>query len=1011
MPRAFVSHSTSDDSYVAEMESFLRALGYEDVFNDSNAIRPDEKIWPTIESGIAKCDTLVVVITSASMSSGWVKREVEYARGLSKNIIPVWIEDCPIPPAFEGHDIIDFRRRTRTERRFEISRIIKYAPVELIGREAETKRLCDAWEQVVRSERTRPRVLTFVALGGEGKTSLVAKWASEMAFQDWPFCEAAFAWSFYSQGTRDQATASSDLFLKEAIAFFGDEKDKEFAASPAGAFEKGQRLARVVGQRRSLLILDGLEPLQCAPTSPTAGELKDQGLAALLKSLAATSQGLCVVTTRYAIPDLRAFLGKTVREEKLTRLSGEAGVALLRNLGVRGTAAEYARLVEDVRGHPLTLNLLGSYLRDAHAGDIRKRDLVKLAEADAEEQGGRAFRVMDAYVKWLEREEGELRARGPGLQAVGPVPSPGGGRRALAMLSLLGLFDRPATADCLGALWTGEAIAGLTEPLVGLSEAQRNLTLHHLEDAKLLTVQRDASGALVSLDAHPLIREYFSKKLREQETASSASSLQPSAFRLAHRRLYEHLCASTHEGDTPTLEALQPLYQAVAHGCEGGLQAKAFDEVFLQRIERGGEHYAAKKLGAIGEDLCALASFFDECWMSPSPGLPFWQQMVLLNGAGMFLRSVGRLTEGLEPLSRAVAISAIAGSSSATSTCSKSLSELHLLMGSHNQAVDAAKRAVTYAEQSTDLGAQIGARSALATALHSLGNRGEAFKLFGEAEKLQAQLTPEYPILYSVYAFNASDLMLCPCERFAWNVMTDSPVPDTSKLLELLNKVPQAYEPIMKIRKGVAPSSESILDVALDQLTLGRSALYKSILERGRESTHHQHPNESAAPDADEPKGDMSALLQTARREIDAAVTGLRRAANIEFVASGLLTCAWCSCAQAVLLRRQGHEAEAGRFFIAAQSDLDEAWEIAERGPMRLFVADTHFYRARLFFREAAYPWASAAADLAAAEKLINDCGYHRRDEELADAKRAILKTSEKEKEKGVNPGSTQNGA
>ena len=29
--------------------------------------------------------------------------------------------------------------------------------------------------------------------------------------------------------------------------------------------------------------------------------------------------------------------------------------------------------------------------------------------------------------------------------------------------------------------------------------------------------------------------------------------------------------------------------------------------------------------------------------------------------------------------------------------------------------------------------------------------------------------------------------------------------------------------------------------------------------------------------------------------------------------------------------------------------------------------------------------------DLAAAEKLINDCGYHRRDGELADAKQAIL--------------------
>jgi hypothetical protein len=37
------------------------------------------------------------------------------------------------------------------------------------------------------------------------------------------------------------------------------------------------------------------------------------------------------------------------------------------------------------------------------------------------------------------------------------------------------------------------------------------------------------------------------------------------------------------------------------------------------------------------------------------------------------------------------------------------------------------------------------------------------------------------------------------------------------------------------------------------------------------------------------------------------------------------------------------------------------------------------------------YPLESAAADLAAAEKLINECGYHQRDEELADAMRALL--------------------
>jgi hypothetical protein len=245
MRSAFVSHSTSDDRYVAEMESFLRAAGFDDVFNDVSAIRPDEKLWPAIEKGIAKSEALVVVITFASSGSEWVKREVEYACGLSKKIIPVWIEDCPIPPMFADRDVIDFRPRTREERRFEISRIDKYAPAELIGRKDETKLLNAAWEKVLRIEKGRAHVLTFVALGGEGKTSLVAKWAAELAHQDWPGCDVAFAWSFYSQGTREQMVASSDLFLKEALTFFGDDADKQFATANTPAKCSSQTLHRL----------------------------------------------------------------------------------------------------------------------------------------------------------------------------------------------------------------------------------------------------------------------------------------------------------------------------------------------------------------------------------------------------------------------------------------------------------------------------------------------------------------------------------------------------------------------------------------------------------------------------------------------------------------------------------------------------------------------------------------------------------------------------------------------
>ena len=323
----------------------------------------------------------------------------------------------------------------------------------------------------------------------------MAKWAAELAAQDWPGCDAAFAWSFYSQGTREQLAASSDLFLKEALTFFGDEA---MARQCGGRVRERPAAGPPRRPAARLLILDGLEPLQYAPTSPTPGELKDQGIAALLKGLAAASHGLCVVTTRYSLPDLKAFWQTTAPEVKLLRLSRDAGVHLLRNLGVTGTAQEFATLVEDVKGHALTLTLLGGFLKRAFHGDIRQRDRVKFEKADEKMDGGHAFRTMAAYEQWLLRDGGDE------------------GRREVAVLRLMGLFDRPADAGCLAAL-RRETIPGLTEPLAGLADDDWEFCLSGLEAAKLLTVNRDASGALVSLDAHPLLREYFARQLRAQQ--------------------------------------------------------------------------------------------------------------------------------------------------------------------------------------------------------------------------------------------------------------------------------------------------------------------------------------------------------------------------------------------------------------------------------------------------------------------------------------------------------------
>ena len=60
----------------------------------------------------------------------------------------------------------------------------------------------------------------------------------------------------------------------------------------------------------------------------------------------------------------------------------------------------------------------------------------------------------------------------------------------------------------------------------------------------------------------------------------------------------------------------------------------------------------------------------------------------------------------------------------------------------------------------------------------------------------------------------------------------------------------------------------------------------------------------------------------------------LRRAAAQEFLPHALLT-------------RALFHATTGAF-DGAREDLDEAFEMAERGPMRLHLADIHLHRARL---------------------------------------------------------------
>ena len=129
---------------------------------------------------------------------------------------------------------------------------------DLFGREEDMAFLDAAWAN------KNVNVVSIVAWAGVGKSTLVNHWLRRLAADRYRSAEFVFGWSFYRQGTKGEG-ASADEFLDAVLSWFGD-PDPRLGT----AWEKGARLAQLIARRRTLVVLDGLEPLQ-HPPGPQGG--------------------------------------------------------------------------------------------------------------------------------------------------------------------------------------------------------------------------------------------------------------------------------------------------------------------------------------------------------------------------------------------------------------------------------------------------------------------------------------------------------------------------------------------------------------------------------------------------------------------------------------------------------------------------------------------------------------------------------------------------------------------
>ncbi|MEX2130381.1 MAG: hypothetical protein WD772_02760 [Pseudohongiellaceae bacterium] len=470
-----------------------------------------------------------------------------------------------------------------------------------LGREQELEVLSHAWLG------NECKLVQVIAFGGAGKTTLINSWLQKIGNNHFLGAQRIFAWSFHWQGSGKKIRSSADLFLENALEWFGD--NDSLRGSP---WSKATRLVNLIRRFRTVLILDGLETLQ-RPPGPEGGEIEDSGLALVLRELISAMNGICLVTSRIEISEVASFYGDSVKTLQLARLKEGVGIELLRRHGVHGENEEFKQAVKNYKGHALSLNLLAGYLNTVSEGKIEYWVNIGglLAGRDKDSE---ADRIMRAYGKWF-RQSSEL-----------------------SILFLVCIFNRPVTLGLLKKIVVKmqdqEGIHGLKV----MTSDEWKCSLHKLQTAQLVTTTWNAQELLV--DVHPLVSSYFSGQLR-------LKNLQ--AWRAAHLAIFETIVNDHNAADKNV--SLEPLFQAVLHGCQANEYAKAFG-IYEAKIKQG--QISMYNMGSHHADLACLRQFFVDPWDRLVEELPDRSGFYLLSCVAANLVTLGRIDEAISPLRKSV---------------------------------------------------------------------------------------------------------------------------------------------------------------------------------------------------------------------------------------------------------------------------------------------------------------------------------------------------------------------
>ncbi|RPI89955.1 MAG: TIR domain-containing protein [Chloroflexi bacterium] len=382
MTKLFISYAHADTEAVIRIVEDLREAGH-DVWIDTRGIQGGTLWGAEIAKAIVDHDVFLLFVSSKSIVSDFVRREVDIAFEEKKRILPVMLEKVEIPVHLDyqlaGIQYIDYcapdwksRLLAALSGRQALALPKKrkklYPPIPALEKIEHSLVLSNRARELQKSLQhlENYRLLLITGMPGIGKSTFAR------ALLD--FKPANSPQPFWYNFERQRSSGNSLGILLDHISDYLEvcldmdvRRDvMAFRDTPGGipSVSDIDVLISFLNQDVPIwLVFDNLETVL---SRDTCGFF-DDGLELLFESLKNSTHSARIVITNPFVPVLKtgeAFLEAGTQALALEGLDDASAVALLRAYGLEGLPAEkLGPLIHEVNGHPFVLNHIAHYIQ------------------------------------------------------------------------------------------------------------------------------------------------------------------------------------------------------------------------------------------------------------------------------------------------------------------------------------------------------------------------------------------------------------------------------------------------------------------------------------------------------------------------------------------------------------------------------------------------------------------------------------------------------------------------